>query len=148
MSGFRLRALLCIVLAVSWPVMLGYAWSAFSTVPSPERLATSRMVRIPTLDTVRWITLRSLAELAIILALVWPARRAWTARLLLAVLGLAIWFLMTPPLSLTTVAWVHRRWLAVVWLLLVLALAITLTLRAARARRTANRNRGAEPGGA
>ena len=136
--GSILRILLFTGIAVSWAVMLTYAWTAFSTLPSPERLETSRMARIPTLDVMRGLAARSAAELAVLLALAWPAPRRYTTRLVVAVLALPVWFLATAPLTLTSVQWVHRRWLAAVWLAVSGALVITTLIRyARRVRRTA-----------
>ncbi|MEQ9569298.1 MAG: hypothetical protein RLN75_03840, partial [Longimicrobiales bacterium] len=48
----RTRIALWILLLLSWVMLVPMLWTAFSTVPSMERLARSRMVEIPTLRTV------------------------------------------------------------------------------------------------
>jgi hypothetical protein len=111
---------------VGWLVMLLQLWTAFATFPTPERLEQARLVAIPTLQTVALLAGRSALELAAVLALLWPLhRRAWTRRVLAAAVLLAAWFLLTTPLSLSAIGWVHRRWLAamVTGLLVVSALA-------------------------
>jgi hypothetical protein len=124
------RTLFCGALAVSWLVMLLYAWSAFSSLPSPERLEISRMARLPTFTTMTRLAGRSAAELAVMIALAWPVPRRYVPRLLAAVLALPVWFILTVPLTLTVVEWVHRRWLAAAWIGLLLALIASLCCRA------------------
>ena len=124
------RVLFCSALVISWLIMMAYAWSAFSTLPTPERLETSRMSRIPTLGTLGWLGARSALELTALTGLAWPAPRLYATRLCLALIVLAGWFFATVPLTLTGVAWVHRRWLAAVWLAFLLALIITVAGRA------------------
>jgi hypothetical protein len=103
--------------------MLLYAWSAFATFPSTERLERSHMAAIPTLATVAWLVVRSALELAVLLALLWPwSRRYYALRTATAALLLPVYFLMTAPLTLTLVEWVHRRWLAAVELALIAVL--------------------------
>lgn len=109
-----LRIGVCAGLVLSWLVMLLYAWSAFSTVPSAERLEESRMTQIPTLFTFGMLALRSVVELIAVLALVWPAARLYLTRVLFAAIALAAYFLATAPLTVTLMEWVHRRWLAAV----------------------------------
>ena len=123
------RILFCLALAISWVIMMAYAWSAFSTMPTPERLETSRMSRIPTLGTLTWLGARSMLELAAMVALAWPAARRYATRLFLALIALAGWFFATAPLTLTGVEWVHRRWLAAVWVTFLLALIGTVAAR-------------------
>jgi hypothetical protein len=93
--------------------MLLQLWSAFATVPSPERLEQARLVPIPTLQTV--------ALLAGAAPRNWPpcwgcsgrgGPGHYLIRILTAAALLAVWFVLTTPLSLSAVAWVHRRWLA------------------------------------
>jgi hypothetical protein len=102
----------CVGLVLSWLVMLVYAWTAFSTLPSAERLQESRMTEIPTLMSVRNLLLRSGAELLVVLALLWPAHRLYLTRVTVALFGAMAWFLTTVPLTVTNMSWVHRRWLA------------------------------------
>jgi hypothetical protein len=98
---------------VGWLVMLLHLWTAFATFPTPERLEQARLVAIPTLQTVALLAGRSAVELAAVLALLWPmSARAWARRAFAAALLLGAWFLLTTPLSLSAVGWVHRRWLA------------------------------------
>jgi hypothetical protein len=92
--------------------MLLYAWSAFSTLPSAERLQESRLTQIPSLATLRNVVLRSAAELVALLLLLWPAARLYLVRVAAAVAALIAYFIATVPLSVTSLAWVHRRWLA------------------------------------
>ena len=48
-----------------------------------------------------------------VLALLWPWRaRRFLLRLWLAAAGALTWFLVSTPLTLHRMAWVHRRWLA------------------------------------
>jgi hypothetical protein len=129
-----------IVLLLSWVVMLPALWRAFSTVPTPERLGQSRMIEIPTLETVAMIAVQSAIELSVALALLFPWRpRRYLARLWIAAVALGIWFIASTPLSLTHVAWVHRRWLAAVdGALLLAALGVTAAwLLAGHGRRAA-----------
>lgn len=110
-------------LILSWLVMLLYAWSAFATFPSTERLERSHMAAIPTLATVAWLVVRSALELTVLLALLWPwSRRYYALRTATAALLLPVYFLLTAPLTLTLVEWVHRRWLAAVELALIAVL--------------------------
>jgi hypothetical protein len=102
-------------LLASWVVLVPLMWNAFSTVPSLERLAQSRMVEIPTLRTVGWLVARSAAEIGVVLGLLVPWKpRRYLARLWLATVALAAWFLATTPLGLTRMSWLHRRWLVLV----------------------------------
>lgn len=114
--------------------MLLLAWDAFTTVPSAERLAESRMAAIPTLTTMLWMAARSAMEVAVLMVLLWPwnARR-YATRAFICALVLPAYFLFTTPLSLTSVHWVHRRWLAG---LEVLLLVVWATAALARTRRS------------
>lgn len=120
--------------------MLLFAWSAFSTFPTAERLEQSRLVAIPTLGSFVRLAGRSAAELAVLLALLWPWQaRAWAARAGLAAALLTAWFVLTTPLSLSAMDWVHRRWLAAVaaglhitFIAALTAWAVRATLRRAR----------------
>lgn len=126
MKSRFVRALLCVALFISWLVMLRYAWQAFSSLPSPERLEQSRMARIPTLGAVGWLAVRSACELTVLTALTWPVRRRYATRLAVAAVLLPLWFVATAPLTLTIMEWVHRRWLAGVWLAVLGALVATI----------------------
>lgn len=117
-------------LVIGWLVMLLYLWSAFATLPSPERLEQARTVRIPTLRTVAVLVVRSGVELAAVLALLWPwSRRLFEVRMFAAGSLLTGWFLATTPLSMSTVDWVHRRWLAAMVVVLMTGLLVVLTAR-------------------
>jgi hypothetical protein len=133
------RLALWIALIVGWLVMLLQLWSAFATFPSPERLEQARMVPIPTLQTVALLAGRSAAELAMVLAVLWPWRaRAYPARILGAAVLIGGWFVVITQLSLSAVAWVHRRWLAAMsggLLLAFLAAAAAWLVAATRVRR-------------
>jgi hypothetical protein len=112
-SGLYWRLALWCALIVGWLVMLPQLWAAFATLPSAERLEQTRLVPIPTLQTLALLVARSALELAAALALLWPWRaRHYLARILGAAALLTAWFVLTTPLSLSAVAWVHRRWLA------------------------------------
>jgi hypothetical protein len=131
------RAGLCALLILGWLWMLLQLWSGFATFPSAERLEHSRLVAIPTLPGLALLAARSVGELLVVLAILWPWRaRAYLLRMLLAAALLTMWFIATTPLSLSTMAWVHRRWLAAMTagLLITLAAAalvqLVTTLRA------------------
>lgn len=122
-------------LVLGWLIMLPLLWRAFTTVPSAERLRESRMVRIPTLDTVIQQAGLSAIELGVALLLTWPGRFALT-RLWIAAIGAWAWFLATAPLGLSTVQWVHRRWLAATALVLLACAIGAVILRLVRRTRT------------
>jgi hypothetical protein len=117
----RLRQLVFGGLVLSWSVMLVRMWSAFWRLPSPELLERQRMVRPPTFASLRWEIAQSAVELVILGVLLWPGwRRFYLLRLLTAGIGTLAWFLLTPPLAITSVQRVHRTWLALVGASLVL----------------------------
>lgn len=124
------RTALAGALLLSWIALLPLLWRAFATLPSAERLQQSHMVQIPTLQTFGLQVASSAAEVAVLLLLVWPfALRRYLLRLWAAALGTIVYFIATVPLSLTTLQWVHRRWLAAVALVL-LAAAVVASIRA------------------
>jgi hypothetical protein len=132
-------------LILGWLVMLLYLWAGFATFPSAERLEHSRMMAIPTLRTVALLGVRSMLELAALLVVLWPWwSRFWAARLLTASLLLAGWFLATTPLTLSTMDWVHRRWIAANAAVLLLSFLVVVTVALARLFASG----GAEPAGA
>jgi hypothetical protein len=136
------RLALWLGLTAGWLVMLPYLWSAFATLPTAERLEQTRTVAIPTLQTVALLAARSALELGAVLALLWPWwQRHYAKRLLAAATGLVAWFVLTTPLSLSAVGWVHRRWLAAMTLALLLAFGVVLAARAGRAARRLLRTR-------
>lgn len=131
------RVGLWVLLVASWAVAVWYMWDALTTVPSAERLEESRMVAIPTPRTFFTAAVFSAMELAVVLGALWPWRPAYYAtRAAIAALGLVTWFIMTTPMQLTRMDWVHRRWLAFMILALLVALVTTLLYRLARRLRT------------
>lgn len=121
------------MLIVSWVVMVGYMWEALTTVPSAERLEETRMAVIPTPRTFFTAAAFSALELAVVLAALWPWRPAYYAnRLGITALALATWFVMTTPMGVSEMDWVHRRWLVFMVLATVVALVVTLGHRVAR----------------
>jgi hypothetical protein len=120
-------------LILGWLIMLLYLWAGFATLPSAERLEHSRMMAIPTLRTVVLLGVRSMVELGVLLLVLWPGwARFWAARLLTSSLLLAGWFLVTTPLTLSTMDWVHRRWIAANAAVLLLAFIVVVTAAVAR----------------
>jgi len=142
------RILLLAALVGSWLVSIPYMWKSVTTVPSAERLQamSSRIMHVPTPVTFLRTTGQSFVELALVGLLVWPWwRRFWLARLVVAFLGLAVWAVVTVPLELTDLEWVHHRWLVGADALLLVALAVSVVaafvgmmrrLRGGRASRT------------
>jgi hypothetical protein len=128
----RARFALWLALLVSWLVLLPLLWTAFATVPSAERLAQSRMVRIPTLETVGLLVLQTAVEAGVLLALLFPWRpRFYLSRLWIAAFAVGAWFIATTPLGLTRMSWTHRRWLAAVGAALFLWAAVATIARIA-----------------
>lgn len=123
------RYALPVLLTLSWGVAVYLMWRGLTTVPSAERLAESRMVRIPTPASFAWQLGLSVVELLAAVALTWPGRY-FLPRLWLAALGAWAWFFATAPLGINTVQWAHRRWLAAValWLLVTAIVAGTRVL--------------------
>jgi hypothetical protein len=135
----RARLALWVALLLSWLILLPMLWTAFSTVPSAERLAQSRMVRIPTLQTVGLLVLQSAVEVGVLLALLFPWRpRFYLARLWIAAFAVVAWFIATTPLGLTRMSWIHRRWLAAVGVALLFWAAIATMARIVRGLRARN----------
>jgi hypothetical protein len=133
-AAFYARLAIWVALILGWLTMLLYAWSAFATFPSAERLEQSRMAPIPTLRSLAMLGARSAVELTALLVLTWPWRsRAYTTRLALAAGLLVAWFVLTAPLTLSMTEWVHRRWLAAVTAGLILAFLAALVARGVRA---------------
>jgi hypothetical protein len=132
----RRRLALTLLLLLGWIALVPLLWSAFSTLPSAERLEQSRMARIPTLGAFLFMIGKSAAELLAVLALTWPRVRGYATRLAAAAFVLVAWFFISTPLSLTRMEWLHRRWLVAMVLLLLVALVLELALRRVRPRRT------------
>lgn len=128
----RRRVALTLLLVLGWLILLPLLWKAFSTLPTPERLEQSRMARIPTLQSLRFVVGRSALELIAVVAMTWPHARWYAARLAFTALGLAAWFLYSTPLSVSRMEWLHRRWLVISVLLVVLGLLLELTVRGYR----------------
>jgi hypothetical protein len=102
-----------VALIASWLVMVAHLWDALTTLPSAERPEQTRMAVIPTPRTFAAAVIFSALELGVALALLWPWRPAWYgARLAMTGLGLVTWFIITTPMGLSQMDWVHRRWLA------------------------------------
>jgi hypothetical protein len=113
--GRHVRLGLWCALILGWLVTLLYMWNAFATLPSAERLEQTRTMPIPSLGTAAMLAGRSLLELCAALLLLWPWRvRLYAARALAGAVAFGIWFIMTTPLTLSAMGWVHRRWLAAV----------------------------------
>lgn len=133
------RIALWVILAASWVAAVAFMWDALTTVPSAERLQESKLVVIPTPQTFMTAVVFSGMELAVVLAALWPRRPAFYAtRLALTGLALVTWFIMTTPMDLSRMDWVHRRWLAFQVLAVLVALVVLLVYRLGRAvvRRT------------
>lgn len=117
----------------SWLVMVAHLWDALTTLPSAERLEESRMAVIPTPRTFAAAAIFSALELGVVLAALWPWRPGWYGvRLALAALGLITWFVITTPMGLSHMDWVHRRWLGVMILATAAALMVHLAYRLGR----------------
>jgi hypothetical protein len=121
------------LLVVGWAVMVGFMWDALTMVPSAERLEESRMAVIPTPRTFFTAVIFSALELAVVLAALWPWRPGFYAtRLGVTALALTTWFVITIPMGLSRMDWVHRRWLVVMVIAVSAALVITLGYRLLR----------------
>ncbi|HSJ25843.1 MAG TPA: hypothetical protein VK929_14295 [Longimicrobiales bacterium] len=128
------RTLAWSALILGWLAMLLQLWSAFATFPSAERLEQSRLVAIPTLQSLALLVGRSIVELGVVLALTWPWQaRLWITRVCAAAIAVAAWFVATTPLSVSATSWVHRRWLAAMVAGLLLVAAVALLARLTRA---------------
>jgi hypothetical protein len=126
------RSALMLALGASWAIAVPFMWKAVTTVPSAARLQEmqSRILHVPTPSTFLRTSLQSLAELAVLVVLLWPGwRRLWLTRLAAAFLGLAFWAVATMPLERTRLEWVHHRWLAGAGLLLLAAFATSVIAR-------------------
>jgi hypothetical protein len=127
------RVGLWLVIIVSWGVQVTYMWEALTTVPSAERLEETRMAVIPTSRTFFAAVVFSALELTVVLVALWPWRPDYyTARLAGTLLAIVTWFVLTIPMGLSTMDWVHRRWLFFLILAAAGALIVDLTLRLVR----------------
>lgn len=106
------RFLFWLALLAGWLVLLPFLWQGFADVPNADRLEQRHTVGIPTLATLGWTVAKSFLELVGVLVLAWPRGRWYAPRLWLAGLGLAVWFVWSTPLGITSLEWAHRRWLA------------------------------------
>ncbi len=114
------------LLVLSWIAAVAFMWEAMSRVPSAERLEESKLVAIPTLQVFLTAAVFSGMELAMVLAALWPWKADFYAsRLGVTALALVTWFIMTTPMDLSRMDWIHRRWLA---FLIVASLTALLTL--------------------
>jgi hypothetical protein len=121
------------LLVASWVVMVAYMWDALTMVPDAARLEQTRMAVIPTPRTFLAAVAFSALELGVVLALLWPGRSGYYAvRLAGASLGLLTWFVITIPMGMSRMDWVHRRWLFFLILATAAALLVELGLRLAR----------------
>lgn len=131
-----------LLLAVSWLVAVWYMWDAMTTIPSAERLQETRMAEIPGPRRFFTAAAFSAMELAVVLAALWPWRPGYYAsRLAVTALGVLTWFVMTTPMGLSRMDWVHRRWLFFLIAAQVAGLVVVLLYRALRtlADRRSNR---------
>lgn len=130
-EGFG-RQLLFLLVLISWPVTAFLMWQQLWTLPDPEILRLPRMVRPPTMQAFTREAIIAAGEVLVIATLVWPRRRFYATRLLVAAAALPIWFLITVPRGLTTVDQVHRRVVAALILLLWISLVMLVVWRIAR----------------
>lgn len=115
------------LLVLGWVVAVGYMWDGLTTIPSADRLEQTRMAAIPTPRTFYTAAAFSAMELAVVLVALWPPWTGlWSTRLACMVLALVTWFIMTTPMDLSRMDWVHRRWLAFTTLLVLGALVTQL----------------------
>ena len=122
-----------IVLLASWAAAVAFMWDALTTVPSAERLEESRMVAIPGPRTFFAAAVFSAIELAAVLAALWPGwPRYYATRLAVTALALVTWFLMTVPMEVSRMDWVHGVWLAFLVVSTAAALAVLLLYRLVR----------------
>lgn len=123
------RTWLLLGLLLSWIAMLILMRIEFWTLPAPEALQRERMVRLPTMQTLRTSAVQSAVEFLVLALLLWPGR-AYGVRLALTSAGLLVYYVVSAPMAITSVEQVHRRWLAAVAVVLLLA-TVGIFLRAA-----------------
>lgn len=124
------RTVFWLLLIVSWVAMVAYMWEALTTLPSAARLEESRMAVIPTPRTFAAAVIFSALELGVVLAALWPWWPAYySARLGLTAMALVTWFLITIPVGLSQMDWVHRRWLGFMIAATTTALVVDLAYR-------------------
>lgn len=134
-TTFVYRTAVVTLIGVSWVVLVVMMWRAYHTLPSAEQLADVRHVRPPLPADFLLNLTKSLVVAVLLTVALWPrATRRYILRVAIALLALIVWFVMTVPLDLNTMEWLHRRWLALMILLLLLTL-IAYPVLAWRARR-------------
>jgi hypothetical protein len=122
-------------IALSWLVLLVLMWRAYHTLPSAEQLADDRHVRPPLPADLALNVAQSLGVSVLLVSALWPrSARLYILRVAVALIALVAWFLMTVPLDLNTMDWLHRRWLALMILLLLLTLIVYPLLKLGRRR--------------
>lgn len=124
------RLVFWIVIALSWVAAVAFMWEGMSRVPSAERLEESRLVTIPTPRTFLTAAIFSGMEVALVLAALWPWKPDfYAARMGVTALALITWFIMTTPMDVSRMDWIHRRWLAFMVALITITLVILLVYR-------------------
>jgi hypothetical protein len=119
------RMALAGAIALSWLVLVVMMWRAYHTLPSAEALADARAVRPPLPADFLFHGAQSFAVAVLLIAGLWPrAARRYILRVTTGLCALVAWFLITVPLDLNTMEWLHRRWLALIILLLLLTLMV------------------------
>lgn len=126
----RFRVGLWLLLIVGWISAVWLMADTLTTLPASEGLGDSPLVGTPTGRTFFAAAAFSALELAVILAVLWPWRQDYYAlRLSTAALALVTWSIMTAPLQLTRLDWVHRWWLVAMVVTIALALVLLLLSR-------------------
>jgi hypothetical protein len=121
-----------LLLVASWVAAVAFMWDALTTLPSAERLEESRMVAIPTPRTFFAAAIFSAFELAVVLAALWPWKPDhYAARLAATALAIVTWFLVTVPMNVSRMDWVHRVWIAFLAVAVAGALLVLLVYRVA-----------------
>lgn len=114
-------------LVLSWVVMVTVMAAEFRAVPAADVLQRHRMVQPPTAATFGVEVAASALALVFACLVLWPGwARLYRTRLLTTGAALALWFLLTPPLAITSVQRVHRSWLALTGLSLVALAGLSL----------------------
>ena len=113
------------VTAATWIVLVIWMWREFHTLPSAEALADDRKVRPPLpIDLYRNLA-TSFGELIFMIVILWPgSAKRYVGRAAIALLAMIAWFIATVPLDLNQMEWLHRRWLALMVVLLLVVLIV------------------------
>ena len=131
------RATVVVVIGSSWLLLIVLMWRAYHTLPSAEQLADDRHVRPPLPADFLMNVMQSLAVTLLLIAALWPGSTwRYLLRVAVALIALVAWFLMTVPLDLNTMDWLHRRWLALMIVLLLLTLIVYPLLNLGKRRET------------